>query len=122
MLLERSAHAGFPWEPVAATLSIVTPVHPKKLLRSKWTAVFPVDRQKHFLVTDVHSPDSPQGRVEWVEVEAVLTRAVHRIDWRDLQDDTRWRQGWTPGRDQIARGFSSTSATARRRAAATNPA
>lgn len=86
--------AGFRWRRFTASLPIVNPLHPKKLLGSKWTAASPVDRQKHFLVTSVHCPDSPRDRVEWVELEAVLTRSVHRIDWRDLQDDTRWRQGW----------------------------
>lgn len=72
----------------------MNPLHPKKLLGSKWTAVVPVDRQKHFLVTDVHRPEDPSARIEWAELEAVLTRSVQRIDWRDLRDDTRWRPGW----------------------------
>jgi hypothetical protein len=24
----------------------------------------------------------------------VMSRAVHRIAWRELQDQDRWRQGW----------------------------
>lgn len=80
--------------PPAATVGTMNPLHPGKLLASKWTALHPVDRQKHFVVTKVHSPDVVQGRVEWVDLEAVLTRKVQRIDWRELRDDTRWKQGW----------------------------
>lgn len=69
-------------------------LHPKKLLKSKWTAVQPVAREKHFLVVRVHEPDAPGAAIEWVELEAVLTHATRRLDWRDLQDGDHWRQGW----------------------------
>ena len=78
-----------------ATVAAVNPLHPKKLLRTKWTAVHPVRRQKHFLVIRVHTPEPPDASIEWVELEAVLTRAVQRIDWRELKDPERWGQGWT---------------------------
>ena len=73
----------------------VTRLHPGKLLHSKWTAVKPVARQKHFLVTRVILPDPPDTKVEWVELEAVYTRRVRRIAWRELLDEAVWRQGWT---------------------------
>jgi tryptophan-rich hypothetical protein len=72
----------------------MNPVHPKKLLLSKWTAVRPMAREKHFLVSKVILPERHDGQVEWVEVEAVHSKAVRRIAWRDLRDDTQWRQGW----------------------------
>ncbi len=31
----------------------MNPLHPKKLMSSKWTAVQPVARQKHFMVVHV---------------------------------------------------------------------
>lgn len=31
---------------------------------------------------------------ERVEIEAVFSKAVQEIAWRDLQDDRVWRQGW----------------------------
>lgn len=37
----------------------MNPVHPKKLLLTKWTAVQPVARQKHFVVTKVIEPEAP---------------------------------------------------------------
>jgi tryptophan-rich hypothetical protein len=69
-------------------------LHPKKLLLTKWTAVQPVSRNKHFLVSKVIVPTPPEAAIEWVELEAVYSKAVSRIDWRELRDETRWRQGW----------------------------
>ena len=49
----------------------MTVLHPKKLLLSKWTAVKPLARQKHFLVSKVVEPEPPEAPVEWVDIEAV---------------------------------------------------
>ena len=67
---------------------------PKKLLLSKWTAVSPKNREKHFLVTRVIEPEPPEAAVEWVEIEAAHSRRSMRIAWRELIDSSRWRQGW----------------------------
>jgi tryptophan-rich hypothetical protein len=72
----------------------MTFIHPKKLLLSKWTAVKPVGRQKHFLVTKVIQPEVEGGKVEWVELEAIMTKKVRRMAWRELQDTQVWQQGW----------------------------
>ena len=68
-------------------------LHPKKLLLSKWTAVHPVAKQKHFLVIQVALPD-PDGKIEWVELQATYSGAVQRLAWRDLRDTNCWLQGW----------------------------
>jgi tryptophan-rich hypothetical protein len=72
----------------------MNPLNPKKLLLTKWTSVKPVAKQKHFLVSRVIRPDDPTAPIEWVEIEAVFSKAVQEIAWRDLQDDSVWRQGW----------------------------
>lgn len=72
----------------------MNPLNPKKLLLSKWTAVKPVAKQKHFLVSQVIQPADPTAPIERVEIEAVFTKATQVIAWRDLQDDSVWRQGW----------------------------
>lgn len=69
-------------------------LHPKKLLLTKWTAVRPEGRQKHFIVTRVIEPDAPDAPVEFVDIEAVLTGRTRRIAWRELRDAATWRQGW----------------------------
>ena len=67
---------------------------PKKLLYTKWTAVAPRNKEKHFLVTSVIEPESPGSPVVSVEIEAVHSRRVQIIAWRELTDATRWRRGW----------------------------
>ena len=72
----------------------MNPLNPKKLLLSKWTAVTPVKKQKHFLVSRVIQPLLPADPIEWVEIESVFSKATQIIPWRDLQNDEVWRQGW----------------------------
>ena len=72
----------------------MNPLNPKKLLLSKWTAVTPVKKQKHFLVSKVIQPELPTDSIEMVEIEAVFSKATQVIAWRDLQDEEVWRQGW----------------------------
>ena len=69
-------------------------LNPAKLRLSKWTAVHPRGREKHFLVTRVINPEAPVHRIEKVELEAVLTRHRITLDWTKLGDKNRWRQGW----------------------------
>jgi tryptophan-rich hypothetical protein len=72
----------------------MNPLNPKKLLLSKWTAVTPLKKQKHFLVSRVIQPLVPTDPVELVEIESVFSKATQVIAWRDLQNDDAWRQGW----------------------------
>jgi len=72
----------------------MNPLNPKKLLLTKWTAVTPIAKQKHFLVGRVIQPELATDPVVSVEIEAVFSKAVQVIAWRDLQDDSVWRQGW----------------------------
>ena len=72
----------------------MNPLNPKKLLLTKWTAVKPVAKQKHFLVSRVIQPALDTDPVEWVEIEAVFSKATQLIPWRELQNNDVWRQGW----------------------------
>ena len=72
----------------------MNPLNPKKLLFTKWTAVTPVAKQKHFLVSRVINPSLPTAPIELVEIESVFSKATQLIPWRDLQNDAVWRQGW----------------------------
>ncbi|MEY8876928.1 MAG: TIGR02450 family Trp-rich protein [Leptothrix sp. (in: b-proteobacteria)] len=69
-------------------------LNPKKLLLTKWTALKPMGRDKHFLVTRVVTPEEPGAPIEWVEIEPVMSRRARRIGWRELKDAAVWRQGW----------------------------
>lgn len=67
---------------------------PKKLLHTKWTAVAPKNKEKHFLVTKVIEPVPPGSRVVSVEIEAVHSKRARIIGWRELTDAAHWRRGW----------------------------
>jgi len=69
------------------------PVNYKKLPNSKWTAVRPIDREKHFIVLD-WVRDAEGRPTDRVAVEAVLTSVVRELHWRELEDRDRWRVGW----------------------------
>ncbi len=66
----------------------------KKLLLSKWTAVCPQNKEKHFIVTKLIVPELEDQPVELIEIEAVHSKRSQIIDWRQLNDSTIWRQGW----------------------------
>ena len=72
----------------------MNPLNPKKLLLSKWTAVTPVAKQKHFLISRVIQPELPTDPIELVEIESVFSKETQVIPWRNLQDADVWRQGW----------------------------
>ncbi len=70
------------------------PLHPKKLLLTKWTARQPQNKEKHFLVVKVLEPSEEGAPIEKVVIEAVMTKRQWTIDWRSLSDQAQWSQGW----------------------------
>ena len=70
------------------------PVSPKKLLLSKWTAVTPLHKEKHFLVTAVVKPEIPGAPVMEIDLEAAMTGRTQRMPWRELKDVSKWKRGW----------------------------
>jgi Tryptophan-rich protein (DUF2389) len=75
-------------------------IQPKKLLLTKWTAVQPSAKNKHFLVSKIippepsDSPTSAHTAIEWIELEAVFSKTVTRMRWQELRDAALWKQGW----------------------------
>ena len=67
-------------------------INPKKLLNSKWTAVKPTNKEKHFLVTEIEFDE--EGIVISCSIEAVMSKRVIPINWHDLKDEDLWQQGW----------------------------
>ena len=72
-----------------------TPLNPRKLLHSKWTAVNPQHKEKHFLVTQIIEPEPPGSPVVAIALEAVHSKRARIIPWRELTDSTRWTRGWS---------------------------
>ena len=67
-------------------------INPKKLLNSKWTAVTPKNKEKHFLVSEVEFDE--EGIVVLCSIEAVISKRSIPINWNDLKDDGSWVHGW----------------------------
>jgi tryptophan-rich hypothetical protein len=70
----------------------VNKFNPRKLLNSKWTAVKPVQKEKHFLITELEFDEG--GDVLRCLIEAVLSNRSELIDWKELENDDNWVQGW----------------------------
>jgi len=67
--------------------------NPKKLKMSKWTAVQPVNKQKHFIVVATEF-DHEQQIVISCTLEAVMTKNQLTINPKVLQNNQAWLQGW----------------------------
>jgi tryptophan-rich hypothetical protein len=70
----------------------VNKINPKKLLNSKWTAVKPVRKEKHFLVTELEFDE--EGDVVYCLIEAVMSNRSAPIQWKELMNNDNWLQGW----------------------------
>jgi tryptophan-rich hypothetical protein len=66
-------------------------LNPRKLLLSKWTAARPLNREKHFLVTELFCDED--GTVLQVELQAVLSQRSQRLDWQTLENAQHWLMG-----------------------------
>jgi tryptophan-rich hypothetical protein len=76
---------------------MVEPGHPLQGCQFQCLLCFPRRTRwskKHFLVSRVIQPELPTNPVESVEIEAVFSKATQVIAWRELQDESVWRQGW----------------------------
>ncbi len=67
-------------------------VNPKKLLNSKWTAISPQNKEKHFIITEVEF-DEFQTLYHCV-IEAVMSKRNFTLQWRELRDANKWTSGW----------------------------
>ena len=67
-------------------------VNPKKLPNSKWTAVSPQNKDKHFVITEVEF-DEYQTLYHCM-IEAVMSKRSYTLQWRELRDANQWLCGW----------------------------
>ena len=67
-------------------------INPKKLLNSKWTAVRPQHKEKHFMVSDIEFDE--EGLVLRSSIEAIMSKRHIAIQWQELKDPSQWLQGW----------------------------
>ena len=67
-------------------------INPKKLLNSKWTAVKPSNKEKHFIVSEIEFDEDDM--VLSCSIEALMSKRVIAINWHDLKDQSHWLHGW----------------------------
>ena len=67
-------------------------INPEKLLLSKWTAVQPHNKEKHFLVT--RTIKNEQEVVVACILEALISHHEYEFDWHLLKDASSWLSGW----------------------------
>nr|WP_315222522.1 TIGR02450 family Trp-rich protein [uncultured Duganella sp.] len=69
-------------------------LNPQKLRLSKWTAIAPVNKERHFMVVELVDPVQQGGALVDIVLEAVHSRRRQTMPWRELADGAKWRQGW----------------------------
>ena len=67
-------------------------INTKKLLNRKWTAVKPINREKHFLISELEFDEN--DKVIHCLIEAVISHRVQPINWEELKESEHWIQGW----------------------------
>lgn len=66
--------------------------NPEKLLLSKWTAVRPQNKEKHFLVVELLRDED--GVLLQIELQAVHSRRSKWMEWEALRNEQDWLMGW----------------------------
>ena len=67
--------------------------NPKKLLLSKWTAIEPINKEKHFIVIKSEWDEENQIVINCT-LESVMTKNQYVIEPNVLQNNQAWLQGW----------------------------
>jgi len=67
-------------------------INPNKLLLSKWTAVKPKQKERHFIVIKLIR--SEMEEIIACELEAVINKNIYEIEWQALKDSSCWLMGW----------------------------
>lgn len=70
----------------------MTRINPNKLYLSKWTAVTPKNKEKHFIVVKLVK-DENEAIVQCI-LESVFSKRQFILDWQDLKQEAHWLMGW----------------------------
>ncbi len=60
---------------------------------TKWTAVEPKRKERHFFVTKLIRAAKDETIIA-CELEAVINKNNYEMDWRELKDTKVWKMGW----------------------------
>lgn len=66
----------------------------KKILNSKWTAVDPKNKEKHFVVIKLNYSKTDILVVESIILEAIFTKQHYTMSVEHLVESGLWAKGW----------------------------
>lgn len=66
------------------------------LINSKWTAVRPIDRSRHFELKALQGGTRQSAKVVCL-MRCVVTRSLIRVCLDELLDEDKWHKGWFRG-------------------------
>ncbi|KXW55338.1 TIGR02450 family Trp-rich protein [Ferrovum sp. PN-J185] len=69
-------------------------INSKKLLLSKWTAVYPTNKEKHHMVIQVIYIDKDHLIPDKIVMEALINHRQWQMDWQELKNTDNWLPGW----------------------------
>jgi len=69
-------------------------VNRKKLLNSKWTALNPKNKEKHFTVTQVKLNEEDPQVIDFIILTAVFTNKSYQMNYKELGNELNWKKGW----------------------------
>lgn len=67
--------------------------NPTKLLNSKWTAIRPQNKERHFIVTKL-GWNEDETKIISCLLEAVINKNEYELTINQLKDASNWIQGW----------------------------
>jgi tryptophan-rich hypothetical protein len=62
------------------------------VISTQWTAVNPKQKEKHFIVTSLHTNEKDQ--IVGCDLEAVTSKTSYEIVWQVLKNSQVWLMGW----------------------------
>jgi len=73
---------------------LVNKFNPNKLLNSKWTAVNPNNKERHFIVVKLIESELTEGKIERCLLQSVMHKNDYEFMCEVLRDGAVWQQGW----------------------------
>jgi len=67
-------------------------INPQKLMLSKWTAVEPTNKERHFIVTKLFHDEN--NAISHCRIEAIINHNNYQIEWQQLRNSEAWLMGW----------------------------
>ncbi len=53
-----------------------------------------MNKEKHFIISQIIAADLPNTAIEFIELEAVYSQRKQILSWQSLSNQQVWKQGW----------------------------